>query len=654
MSAKTLSSVAGIGLFRRIDDFDSFLEVRNVPAELISEALIHTVRGMDEKEELEPYIRVILHDPNETPHGPAEIADIFTHKLSIQKLTGTAAFILKGRSFKTVRPQHVAHQIYRLEKVADLAIAVFAAPGIILDVAKEHFVSTALRIGCNYSIFDAVDLARLFVAYGLLCPRDGRKIISGRCNCGYSPSKRLLNIFQRDALQALDTAHSHRQAAGLIVLPPGSGKTRIAAEDARRANAEHILYLAHTGEILDVAQSEFEAVFGSDAVKRYDTHKGLSSPGRVSITTIQLVSRHLAELNLESYDYIVVDEFHHAAAASYRKLLHRARPRFLLGLTATPFRGDRQDIYELCQGNVLASFELRDGIDSGVLSPYHYFGCFDDIDYSKISRSGTRYNIRDLERALIIPKRDRAILHKWQEKAGEKATVAFCCTHEHARRVSASFNHAGIPAAPYISETSGEERRRLLGQLANGDIRVLCTVDVFNEGADLPFVECLLFLRPTESKRIFYQQLGRGLRQYAGKSHCTVIDFIGNFHNAYKIVEYQSLQPFEESDLVPDLRHAATRKEVLNLPLNCEVHFDEKVIQVFADQALDPRHATRHNIGRILMYEFEKLRSHLEREPSRRDVDRYSLLGASFYLRVFGSWQAFEALVRPDTQAPRK
>lgn len=302
----------------------------------------------------------------------------------------------------------------------------------------------------------------------------------------------------------------------------------------------------------------------------------------------------------------------------------------------------------MCQGNVLSSFELRDGIDSGILSPYHYFGCFDDIDYSVIGHKGSQYSIRDLEKALIIPKRDHAILRKWQEKAPGKPTIAFCCTHEHARRVAANFSSKGVASAPYISSTSLTDRRALLDQLANGEIKVLCTVDVFNEGADLPFIECLLFLRPTESKRIFYQQLGRGLRQYAGKTHCTVIDFIGNFHNAYRIVEYQSLLPFEESDLVPDLRHARNRKEILNLPLNCEVHFDEKVVKIFADQALNPRYATRHNIGRILLYEYDKLRRHLKRNPSKRDVDRYCILNSEFYALVFGSWSTFETLAHSD------
>lgn len=213
-----------------------------------------------------------------------------------------AAFILKGRSFPTVRPKDVSHQIYRLKKIGGLAIAIFAAPGTILDAAKEEFVSTALGLGCNYAIFDAVDLARLFVAYGILCPRDARKVVSGRCICGYSPTKRLLNIFQKDALEALKSAHARRQPAGVVILPPGSGKTRIAAEDARRMDVQHVLYVAQTAEILDVAQSEFEAVFGEALVRRHRSVATLEEPSRINITTIQLIAKNLANLNLESYD----------------------------------------------------------------------------------------------------------------------------------------------------------------------------------------------------------------------------------------------------------------------------------------------------------------------------------------------------------------
>lgn len=430
----------------------------------------------------------------------------------------------------------------------------------------------------------------------------------------------------------------------MIILPPGSGKTRIAAEDAKGCGASRVLYIAHTKDILDVAQSEFEAVFSANNVKRHVEGTSLGKPTSVNIATIQLLSKNPDALARGGYDYLVIDEFHHVAAATYRKAINACRPRFLLGLTATPFRGDRQDIYQLCNDNVLASFELRTGIDAGILSPYHYFGCFDDVNYSSIKHQGGHYDVRDLERALVIPQRDRAVIVKWKELAEDQATIAFCCSHEHARRASSAFNRAGIRSEVYISSTSSADRLRLLQDLANGRLKILCAVDVLNEGADIPFVECLLFLRPTESKRIFYQQLGRGLRMFAGKGHCTVIDFIGNFKNAYKIVEYHTLNPLEQEVALPDFKSARNMKEVLNLPLKCEVNFDQKVIEVFSSQALDPRNATRHSIGRILLYEYERLERSLGHRPSRKEVDRNCILGGSFYADVFRSWANFEHL----------
>lgn len=636
---------SAMDLLITIDDFDNFKEIRDFSVKQISKKVLDTVRALDEREELEPFIRSILFDAGETPHGPAEIVDILTHKVTVRRESGVAAFILKGKSFPTVRPQHVAHQIYRLEKIAGLRFAVFAAAGTILDAAKEQFFATAERLSCHYAVFDAIDLARLFLAHGFLCPRDGRRIVAGRCRCGYSPKKRILNILQTDSLKALGEAHSINQRAGLIVLPTGSGKTRIAAEDTRKFTAKHVLYVAHTHEILDVAQSEFEAVFNRSEVTRHSIGSTLSAPNRVNVTTIQLLRRNLANIRPGIFDYLVVDEFHHAAAKSYRQLIGQAQPSFLLGLTATPFRGDRQDILELCGRNILVNFELRTGIESGILSPYHYFGCFDDIDYSNIRHNGIRYDIHDLERALIIPDRDAGIIRKWKEHAEGKPTLAFCCSHRHAYRVAKSFQDEGVPADVYLSTTTAAERNRFIRKLEAGDLNVLCVVDVMNEGADLPFIECLLFLRPTESERIFYQQLGRGLRRYVGKSHCIVIDFIGNFKNAYKIVEYQGLLPITDIETLAGFASARSAKEVLNLPLGCEVKFDDKVIDIFYHQTLDPAHATRHNIARILLYQYRKLADRLGHLPSRKEVDRNLLLHSGIYRLVFGSWKRFEKLI---------
>jgi len=637
--------VVGAGLLA-LDAVDSFRQVRNWPASDITSEVIDAVKTLNEREELEPFLRSILTDVGETPHGPTEIVDILTHKVVYRGSPILAAFILKGRSFPTVRPKDVAHQIYRLEKIDSLGLAVLGYSGTVLDAAKEQFCSTASRLGCPYLVLDAVELARLFVAFGFLCPRDARRVAAGRCKCGYSPTHRILNVLQDEALRELLEAHNLGQAAGLVVLPPGSGKTRIAAEDAKRYGASRVLYVAHTHEILDVAQSEFDAVFGSAEVLRHSRGSSLSRPAMVNLTTIQLLRDHMTRIPPGAFDYVVVDEFHHAAAPSYRRLFERLKPKFLLGLTATPFRGDRQDILRLSGNNVLVNYELRSGIEAGILAPYHYYGCFDNVDYSKIRHNGIRYDIRDLERALIIPERDTAIVQKWQQLAAGKPSLAFCCSHRHANRVCSSLQGQGVSAAAYLSDTPWKERVRLLEQHKTGDMTVLCVVDVLNEGADFPHVECLLFLRPTESKRIFYQQLGRGLRRYVGKSHCVVIDFIGNFKNAYRIPEYQGLLPLEAEESWESLGRRGSVREVLNLPIGCRVSFDTRIIELFERQLLDPRFATRHNIARILIYQYRRAVERLGHQPSRLEIDRSCLLDTRFYNLVFGSWRRFLEIIR--------
>ena len=384
--------------------------------------------------------------------------------------------------------------------------------------------------------------------------------------------------------------------------------------------------------------------FGTDAVHRSSEYEPNSSSPSVHLSTVQSLHNKLVHIDPHAYDYVVIDEFHHAAAPTYRKLLSRIQPSFSLGLTATPFRSDQQDVVELFNGNIIVNFDLRSGINTGILVPYHYYGCFDDVDYSVIKRKTNGYTIRDLNKALIIPERDKAIIQKWKELADSLPTLAFCCSRDHARRMAQSFNESGIPAEVYLGDTPIEARGKLIEKLQYGYLKVLCAVDVLNEGADIPFVECLLFLRPTESKRIFYQQLGRGLRRSPGKDHVTVLDFIGNFHNAHRIVEYLGLHPEEQPDfLVPS--SARTRKEILDLPIGCKVNFDEHVIDIFAEQILDPRQATRHNIAQILIYQYCRTSKRLGHPATRQEVDRYQILHSGLYKMVFGSWKKFQELM---------
>lgn len=467
-------------------------------------------------------------------------------------------------------------------------------------------------------------------------------IRGGRCKCGYSPRTRTSNILQQEALRELVTAHKLGRRAGAIILPTGSGKTRVAALDVRRVAAQTCVYVAHSHEILEAAEEEFARQFSKQEVRRFDKAPTEAELRAVNLITIQSLVRNLPLFANRKVDYLIFDEFHHAAAKSYRRTLDALSPTFLLGLTATPFRGDRQDVLRLCDGNIVVAYDLRQGIEFGILCPYHYYGCFDDIDYSNIIYRGNHYDVRDLERALIIPERDKGIIAKWREKAEGKPSLAFCCTHRHAQRVAASFTAAGIPAKPYLSTTPWNERVDLREQLRLGELKVLCVVDVLNEGVDLPFIECLLFLRPTESKRVFFQQFGRGLRRFVGKEICTVIDFIGNFQNAYRVVENLGLEP-EEYDAAFLGSTGTQWKEILNLPSGCTVEFDDRVIDIFGDQTLSPSFITSHNIRRILIYLYQRVETRLGRAPTAKDVDQNSVLGSDIYAIAWGSWRAFEA-----------
>jgi len=630
-----------------IEKYDQFVNLSEFSRNKVSEKLIAAVRRFHEADDLEELVLRNLTDPNRTPHGPAEIVDIMTLQLSYKNKTGVAGFILKGRSFKRVTPAVISHQIFRLRKIADLKFAIFGHTGNLLDEAREEFIHTAKDLGVDYTIIDAADFARLAIIQGVLCPRDARKVKNGRCQCGYRVSGDRLNILQRDALKQLQITHAWGQMAGVVIMPTGSGKTRIAAIDSSRAYAKRVLYLAHTHEILDGAEREFAHVYGTDAIHRGWKYTDSTPSPSVHLSTIQSISRSVGKVDAQQYDYVVVDEFHHAAAKSYRKLISQVKPDFLLGLTATPFRGDKQDVIELCKGNIIVYFELRTGIDNGILTPYHYYGCFDDVDYSQLKYFASGYTVNDLNKALIIPERDEAIIKKWRTMAEDSPTLAFCCSHQHAKRMASSFKAAGISAVEYLGTTSMEKRAELVEKLQYGQIKILCAVDVLNEGVDIPFIECLLFLRPTESKRIFFQQLGRGLRLSPGKDKVVVLDFIGNFHNAYRIVEYLGLQP-EETVVFETLGRLRSSKQVINLPLGCQVEFDDRVIDIFANQVLDPKRATRHNIAQILIYLYLRTSKRLRHLATQKEIDRLQILHTEFYKMVFGSWEKFEALIQGE------
>ena len=250
------------------------------------------------------------------------------------------------------------------------------------------------------------------------------------------------NLYQKEALKEIIKSREQGLDKGLVILPTGCGKTYVAAKDAKDTSFKKILYVAHVKEILDNAKNEFLFEFEKNELTNFSQNTNSMKKSRVVFSTIQILSKFktFKKLPEDYFDYIVIDEFHHSAAETYLRILDHFKPKFLLGLTATPFRGDKKPILELCNGNVIIEINQRQGIEQGLLSPYHYYGCFDDIDYSKIRHNGVRYDINDLNKSLMINTRDNAIIRKYKELANNKKALGFCCSHLHAKRCNKIFN----------------------------------------------------------------------------------------------------------------------------------------------------------------------------------------------------------------------
>lgn len=343
-------------------------------------------------------------------------------------------------------------------------------------------------------------------------------------------------------LEALDALHATRDLGyrrGLVVLATGMGKTWLSAFDAKAINAKRILFVAHREEILDQAEQTFIRIFPDAKVGRY-TGQQRELNVDMLFASVQTLgqTRHLEHFAIDYFDYIVIDEFHHAAARTYQQLLAHFHPRFLLGLTATPERTDQADILHLCDDNLVFRRDLVDGIESDLLCPFHYYGIGDEqVNYQEIPWRSHKFDHEVLVNQLATHARARHVLSKWRDLQ-QSRTLAFCASKRHADFMSDYFNRHDISAVSVHSE-SDVRRNEALDKLTDGKISVIFSVDLFNEGVDLPSIDTVMMLRPTESKILFQQQLGRGLRlsPETDKKQLVIIDFIGNHISFFKKAE---------------------------------------------------------------------------------------------------------------------
>ena len=420
---------------------------------------------------------------------------------------------------------------------------------------------------------------------------------------------------QIEALCALENTRAEGAGRALVQAATGVGKTYLAAFDSK--DYERVLFVAHREEILKQAAQSFKNVRNSDDYGFFDGESKCTDKSMIfaSVATLgrseYLNNKYFAS---DYFNYIVIDEFHHAVNDQYQRIVNYFKPQFLLGLTATPERMDGRNIYEICDYNVPYEISLKEAINKGMLVPFHYYGIFDDTDYSKLHIVRGRYDEKELNETYIGNVHRYELIYKYYCKYGSRQALGFCCSKEHAREMAREFSSRGIPSVAVFSDASGEyteKRNAAIQKLKNGEIRAIFSVDMFNEGVDITSVDMVMFLRPTESPIVFLQQLGRGLRKCRGKEFLTVLDFIGNYEKAGRVRFLLE----GKSDMYREGCHLS---DTLRFPDDCMVDFDLKLIDLFAE--MDRKHL---KLKDQVINEYFRVKDLLGKRPTRLDLFTY-------------------------------
>ncbi|MFJ8527494.1 DUF3427 domain-containing protein [Bacillus sp. NPDC094106] len=343
------------------------------------------------------------------------------------------------------------------------------------------------------------------------------------------------NKMQQAALQEIQAVRDAGKEKGLIISATGTGKTYLSAFDVRRFAPKRMLFIVHREQILHKAKSDFQKILGG-IEEDFGILSGSNkqTDAKYLFATIQTISKeeNLSQFDPEVFDYILIDEVHKVGAKSYQNVIDYFKPKFLMGMTATPERTDNFNIYELFDYNVAYEIRLQEALEEDMLCPFHYFGVT-DFEYN-----GETINDATVLLNLVTEERVNHIIEKVQYygfSGGKVTGLMFCSRKEEAEQLSRALNEKGFCTVALTGDHSQEERALRVNQLENGILDYILTVDIFNEGIDIPSINQVIMLRQTQSSIIFIQQLGRGLRKHNSKDFVTIIDFIGNYKNNYLI-----------------------------------------------------------------------------------------------------------------------
>jgi superfamily II DNA or RNA helicase/HKD family nuclease len=394
--------------------------------------------------------------------------------------------------------------------------------------------------------------------------------------------------FQQEILDRLDAERRRGHTRNLVVAATGTGKTVVAALDYRRLRASEgplkLLFVAHRREILDQSLATFRVVlkdgaFGEQLVAGRRPVRG--DHGFASIQSLN--ENRIRELDPAFYDVVIVDEFHHAAAPTYDRLLNHVRPRYLLGLTATPERADGRPIVHWFDDRMAAELRLWHALDQQLLCPFQYFGIADGTDLSTTGWQAGRYVTAELNNVYTGNHvRARTILRALDDTIEDPRAMralGFCVSIAHAEFMAAQFNAAGIPAAALTTNSDEGTRDTVLARLRDRELSIVFAVDIFNEGVDVPEVDTVLFLRPTESATVFLQQLGRGLRLSEGKECLTALDFVGHMHAKFRFDRrFRAILGGTRKQILREVEQGFPR-----LPPGCAIHLQREAQQAVLD-----------------------------------------------------------------------
>ncbi len=409
--------------------------------------------------------------------------------------------------------------------------------------------------------------------------------------------------YQNEILEKLDVERSiHYRYKNLLVAATGTGKTVISAFDYKnfRSNnkSSRLLFVAHRKEILQQAQATFRGVLKDNNFGDLWVDGLEPTSNEYVFASVQTLNNRLKEIKLsqEYYDFIIIDEVHHISASTYRPIINYFKPKVLLGLTATPERIDNENILEDFCNRIAAEIRLPEALNKKLLSPFQYFGITDSIDLTAVKWEKGKYVASEL--TSLYTKNDVRVgeiissLNKYTNDINDVRAIGFCVTIEHATFMAEKFNLAGLKAECLTAKNSNE-RDRIREQFRKKEFNYLFVVDIFNEGVDIPEIDTVLFLRPTESLTVFLQQLGRGLRLAEGKDCLTVLDFVGNSRPEYDFEsKFRALIGKTTSSVQQEIED-----DFPHLPLGCSVVLEKKTKETILDNI---KKATSLNVNQLI------------------------------------------------------